>query len=155
MAKTTRGSIEISADPNTVYDLVADVGRMGEWSPEATGSRGAATTLAVGDQFWGTNRRGLISWMTRCTVTVADRGVEFCFDVDFGPQGISNWRYEFAKTATGCRVTETWVDRRSGLLGYPVKWVGQLIIPGDRAKHNRRNIQITLERLKRAAEAAS
>ncbi|HAY67306.1 MAG TPA: hypothetical protein DCY82_03325, partial [Acidimicrobiaceae bacterium] len=29
-------SIEIAASPEAVYDLVSDVTRMGEWSPEST-----------------------------------------------------------------------------------------------------------------------
>ena len=41
--------IEIAATPEVVYDLVADVARMGEWSPEATGAKGANRILTAGD----------------------------------------------------------------------------------------------------------
>lgn len=147
-------SIEIAAPPQKVYDLVTDVARMGEWSPEATGSRGATTKLRPGDKFWGTNKRALAVWVTRCTVVAAEPGVAFEFDVDFANLGISRWTYVFESTELGCRVTETWIDRREGWLGVPVKAAGQLLIPGERASHNRGTMIVTLERLKQAAESA-
>lgn len=146
-------SITIAAPPERVYDLVADVTRMGEWSPEASGTIGQPSALQPGDKFWGTNRRGFVRWFTRCTVRRADRGERFEFDVDFGPSDISRWTYEFTPVDGGCEVTETWQDRRFGPLAGPVKWVGKGIIPGPRADHNQRNIEITLQRLKAAAES--
>lgn len=152
MSSEARASLEIAASPEDVYDLVADVASMGQWSPEATGAAGAPQTLQRGDQFWGLNKRGLARWFTRCTVVEAERGKLFSFDVDFPPLPVSRWTYEFEPTDTGCRVTETWDDRREGLVGVPIKLVGQLIIPGDRSTHNQRNIETTLARLKAAAE---
>jgi len=101
-------SIHIAADPGSVYDLIADVSAVGRFSPEATGALGAGERLAVGDTFWGTNRRGPWIWVTRCRVTSADRGRAFAFDVDFGPLPVSSWSYEVVATAEGCTVTETW-----------------------------------------------
>lgn len=154
MASPVTESVDIRATPQRVYHLVADVARMGEWSPEATGSRGAGAGLTPGDKFWGTNRRGLAVWVTRCTVLVADPGVLFEFDVDFANQGVSRWTYVFEATDQGCRITETWVDRREGVFSVPVKAAGQLLIPGDRGEHNRRNMKITLQKLKQVAESA-
>ena len=148
-------SLQIQASPEAVYDLVADVAQMGQWSPEATGAIGASQDLQVGDTFVGTNRRGLVRWFTQCTVVRADRGHIFEFDVDFGFQGISRWTYVFLPKDGGTVVSETWVDRRDGPLGPLVRMGGQLVIPGNRAVHNRRNAQITLHRLKKAAEAAA
>lgn len=154
MTASVTESIEIAASPSRVYNLVSNVARMGEWSPEATGSRGAAASLSPGDKFWGTNKRGLAVWVTRCTVLAAEPGVAFEFDVDFANQGVSRWTYVFEATDLGCRVTETWVDRREGALSVPVKAVGQLLIPGNRAEHNRRTMIVTLQHLKQAAESA-
>jgi uncharacterized protein YndB with AHSA1/START domain len=150
---TARASIEIAASPQAVYDLVTDVTRMGEWSPEATGARGASAALRAGDRFWGLNRRGAARWFTRCTVRQAEPGRRFVFDVDFPPAPVSRWTYEFEPTADGCRVTETWEDRRFGPLGPAVRAVGNVLIPGPRAAHNQRNIETTLARLKAAAES--
>ena len=147
-------SAVIAAPAAAIYELVADVARMGEWSPEATGARGVSGPLQVGDQFTGTNRRGQVGWFTFNTVREATTGEAFEFDTDFGPLPISRWRYDFDTQADGTtRVTETWWDRRKGLLGLPIRAVGQLLIPGDRETHNRKNMRTTLLRLRDVAEA--
>jgi hypothetical protein len=145
-------SIYMAADAGRIYELVADVGRMGEWSPEATGARGASGTLGPGDRFLGLNRRGPVRWFTVCTVRAAQRGVTFAFDVDFGPFHVSRWEYRFRPEGAGTRVTESWTDRRTGLRGAVLKAAGQLVIPGSRPQHNRASMVQTLRRLKEAAE---
>lgn len=147
--------IHIGAPPGAVYDLVADVARMGDWSPEATGAIRAPAALSAGDRFIGTNRRGPVRWYTQCTVLRADRGEVFAFDVDAGPVSLSRWTYTFTVApAGGTVVTETWLDRRDGLVGLPVRLLGSLLIPGDRAAHNRSTMRATLAKLKDVAEAA-
>lgn len=153
MPATVTESIEIEAMPQRIYDLVADVARMGEWSPEATGAQGRRRhSPQVSHRFVGTNRRGPFRWFTICTVRAADRGRRFAFDVDFGPFPVSHWSYTFETTDTGTKVTESWTDRREGLRGTAMKAVGQLLIPGDRPAHNRANMITTLRRLKDEAE---
>lgn len=153
MSQQISEEIEIAAEPDRVYDLVSDVGRMGEWSPEATGARGASGCPKTGDRFIGTNKWGVIRWFTNCLVRRAERGVVFEFDVNLGPLPVAAWRYEFESTVTGTRVVETWIDRRRGLAGAPIKAVGYLIIPGNRVEHNRAGMRQTLRRLKQVAES--
>jgi hypothetical protein len=155
MGATVSESIHIAAAPEVVYDLIADVASVGQFSPEATGALGAGARLGVGDTFWGTNRRGLWFWVTRCRVTSADRGRAFAFDVDFGPLPVSRWSYEIVATDEGCTVTETWVDRRDGRRGELFSKAGSVIIPGPRDEHNRINIRQTLDALKAAAESGA
>lgn len=156
MARTASATQRIEAAPGPIYDLVADLARMGQWSPEATGAVGAPRRVVAGDRFIGSNRRGPVRWWTVCTVLRAERGRVLEFDVDAGPLSISRWTYTFHPLADGgTRVTETWLDRRDGLVGLPVRAAGRLLIPGDRAEHNRANIRITLQRLKAAAEAGA
>ncbi len=152
---TVSESIQIEAWATALYDLVADVARMGEWSPEATGARLRASQgpLRVGDRFVGQNKRGVIRWSTVCSVTRADRGSLFEFAVAVGVFKISTWRYTFEQDGHTTLVTEEWIDERSGLRGSVIKGIGQVIIPGARPDHNRRNIQTTLSNLKREAEA--
>lgn len=151
---TVSESIRINAAPEVLYDLVSDVVRMGEWSPEATGARvpESISTLAVGDRFTGTNRHGLARWSTQCTVTQADRGEAFEFTVAVKPFKISTWRYEFVEDESGTIVTESWTDERDGARGAAIKVLGQVFIPGSRPDHNRRNMQTTLANLKAEAE---
>jgi hypothetical protein len=141
----------MSAAPATVYTLVSDVTRMGRWSPETTSCRwlDGADGPAVGARFRGTNRHRALRWTTTCTVTAADPGREFAFDVDFAGLPIAHWAYRFEPAPGGCTVTEAWTDRRPG-------WLRTASVPvmgvRDRAGHNRRGMQATLGALRRAAE---
>jgi hypothetical protein len=146
-------SIHIDAEPETVYALVADVGSVGRFSPEATGAVGAPQHPEVGGHFWGMNRRGPWFWATRCTVISAEPGRRFAFDVDVWPFSVSRWEYDIEPEADGCRVTETWTDRRTGVRGRVMTVAGSVVIPGPRDEHNRRNIRDSLAGLKRLAEA--
>ena len=153
MAEPVTESITIDASAEDLYDLVSDVSRMGDWSPEATGALRAGEQLKRGDTFVGLNRFALARWWTYCTVRRAERGDVFEFDVDFGPFPISRWTYEFtAQGERSTRVTESWLDRREGARALPIRVVGGILIPGDRAAHNRANMQVTLKRLKAHAE---
>ena len=144
-------STSIAVPTERVYDLVADLSRMGEWSPENTGGRwlGDATGPEKGVRFRGSNRKGLRRWSTTCTVTAADRGERFAFDVKLGPLPISTWEYTFRPDAGGTTVTEAWTDRRAAWLR--VVAVPVMGIP-SRPHHNRRGMESTLAALKAVAE---
>jgi hypothetical protein len=145
-------SEHIAAPPEVVYDLISDLTRMGEWSPEATGGewiRGADGPT-VGAWFKGRNRHGSRRWSAKCRVTEAERGRTFSFDVRFAGKTTARWIYRIESTANGCTVTEATVDQRPG-------WV-RAIYPyaigiKDRAAQNRVNMQETLRRLKETAES--
>jgi uncharacterized protein YndB with AHSA1/START domain len=145
---------EIEAPPERVWDLVSDVTRMGEWSPEAVGGVwiGGATGPAPGARFRGRNRSGRRRWSTRCTVVEADRGRSFVFQVKAGVLGVAEWAYRIDPTARGCRVTDTWTDRR----GRIITWLGT-IVSGvhDRVTHNRETMTRTLDGLASSAEGAA
>jgi Polyketide cyclase / dehydrase and lipid transport len=50
-------SIEIHASPEALYDLISDLPRMGEWSPENIGGEWlGGGSGKVGDRFIGHNR---------------------------------------------------------------------------------------------------
>ena len=143
---------DIAVDPKVVYDLVSDVTRMGEWSPETTSCRWVeGGGPAVGARFRGTNKRHLARWTTTCTVTAADPGRRFAFDVNWGPWAISEWSYDIEPMdGAACRVTEGWSDKRVTALRVASPLVMGIV---DRAAHNRTSMQATLAALKAAAEA--
>lgn len=56
--------IEIAADPAAVYDVVSDLARSGEWSPECRGGTWSGAPGAVGSVFRGENYRAedVVGW---------------------------------------------------------------------------------------------
>jgi ribosome-associated toxin RatA of RatAB toxin-antitoxin module len=144
----------IRAEPLELYELVADVGRMGEWSPETEACTwsGGATGPAVGAKFKGTNRNGKKKWSTDCSVVAAEPGKVFAFDVKAGPFKVARWTYTFDVSGDACRVTETWTDQR----GRIATWAGKPASGvADRGDHNRTTMEQTLERLATAVEGTS
>jgi hypothetical protein len=88
---------EIAAPPEQVWAMVADVTRMGEWSPE-----------------------------TEATIIEAEHGRLLSVSVMAKGFRVAEWRYSFEPTPAGCQVTETWTDRRGAIataLGKPVSGV--------------------------------
>ena len=85
----------IAAAPQHLYELVSDLTRMGEWSPENRGGRwvGGATGPVVGARFRGRNRIRWRRWSTTCTVTEATPGEAFAFRVKAGPLDVAEWSF--------------------------------------------------------------
>ena len=100
-------TLTVAASPDAVYDLVADITRMGEWSPVC---RQGEWTDDGHQWFSGTNTTPERSWTTQCRIDVAERGKEFTF-VNCGMAGDSElvrWSYTFAPAGDGAQVTESW-----------------------------------------------
>lgn len=100
-------TITIDRPAEEVYDLVADVSKMGNWSPVATGGE-----YDEGSDRWFTGRNaiGEFTWETRCEVVAAERGREFAF-VNHGPDGkraLVRWGFLFSPAGSGTEVTQTW-----------------------------------------------
>ena len=151
---STRVSVtrEVAAPAERVWALVSDLPRMGEWSPENRGGvwvKGS-TGPVPGARFKGANRNGDKSWSTAVKVIDAEPGRRFSFLVTVGPFKIAEWAYDFEETPDGCRVTETWTDRRNALAK---KASGPASGVDDRAEHNRRGMEQTLRGLAAAASA--
>jgi uncharacterized protein YndB with AHSA1/START domain len=156
MAITREASTTVDASPEAVYDLVADITRMGEWSPENLGGTwlDGADAPAAGARFKGRNkRRG--GWSTTCTVLAAERGREFAFAVGKPAKPSAVWRYRFDPEGAGVRVTESFeipkerpgaIERFFTKLGTGVSWDER---PGDLVQ----GMETTLARLKAAAES--
>ena len=148
-------SIDIEAPPDHVYELVADITRMGEWSPECRHCAwtGGATGPAVGARFTARNkgRRGP-PWFTFPVVTVAEPGREFAFNRSGPGIGSYTWRYALEPTPTGTRLTESFHVERplpKAMAWLTAKWTGS----PDRDADLHEGMQTTLSRIKEAAEA--
>jgi len=146
----TPGSLRVQrtvhATPEKAWGLIADIKRMGEWSPETTSAvwRRGATGPVLGARFRGTNQMGSKKWRSNCTVTACEPGRRFAFDVSVGPFNVAGWAYEFEPTDGGCLVTELWEDHRGAL----VTWLSPVITgTRDRARRNEETMTVTLDRL--------
>ena len=111
MRKGTKGEAAryIAAPAETVYDLVADVTRMSEWSPECVRCEwiGGATGPEVGVRFKGSSKRGWVRWSTRPRVITADRPRAFGFVTTHRGHHETMWTYRFTPQGHGTTVTET------------------------------------------------
>ncbi|WP_420453177.1 SRPBCC family protein [Ilumatobacter sp.] len=145
---------QIAAPPEVVWSLVSDLPRMGEWSPENTGGTwlGDATGPEVGARFEGDNENDGRTWSTVATVTEANGGRSFEFDIDvLRLLPIARWRFDIERSESGCTVTESWTDRRPGwFTPIGTKLTG---VP-DRAEHSRDSMRQTLDALAAEAETA-
>ena len=146
-----RETQHIDAPADVVYAMVADLPRMGEWSPECerVSWRGKATAAAPGAGFIGFNRAGTLRWIPLGTVVAADRSRHLSFRVHVGPISIALWEYFVVPDdeGTGCTLVEQWTDLRAT----PARLAFDRILP-DRAGRNRRGMRATLAAIKRVAE---
>jgi len=143
---------EIAAPPNTVWAMVSDLPRMGEWSPENEGGEwiGGATGPTPGAKFRGSNRNGTKTWKTVATIVDVEPGRRFSFRIAAAGIRIAEWSYDIDVTPPGCRITEGWTDLRPGVFKPLSKLVSGV---ADRPTHTRSGMEHTLERLAAAAES--
>ncbi|MEO3759872.1 SRPBCC family protein [Mycobacterium sp. B14F4] len=149
---TAQAEITIDADPDTVYRLITDLPTLASLAEEADAMEWRKGDAArPGAVFKGHNRNKSRTWSTMCTVTAAEPGRTFAFDVRSAVIPVAHWRYDI--TAAGdrsCRVTESTWDRRPGWFRVPAGWATGV---KDRTAANTEHIRRTLERLKEKAEA--
>lgn len=154
MADRTEVTVEVAAGPMALYEMVSDVPRMGEWSPENVGCTwlGGATGASVGARFKGKNQRGWRRWSTVNEVVEADPGRAFAFRTSSFGLRVALWRYAFMGDDPDgpTTVTESWTDERGTIIT-----VGGRLATGvgDRSTHNREGMETTLAAVKAAAEA--
>jgi hypothetical protein len=144
----------VNAPADQVYALVADLTRMGEWSPECARVEwlDGATGPAVGARFVGHNRSGpfeLMRWSRNGRVLAADSGREFAFVTEEGGREGVTWRYRFEEVEDGTRVTES----------YHVDWIPMwariVDVPTNRYRQLQLAMRQTLAQLKNAAEEST
>lgn len=142
-------SIDIECPPELAFATVSDLPGMGRLSPENTGGEwlGGATGPKLGAKLKGTNARDKDSWYTVAKVVAYDPPRRFAFDVSFRVFKLSQWVFDIEPTASGCRVTESWTDRRNAIVRKQGDADGF-----KRADYTRESIRTTLERLKQLCE---
>lgn len=142
--------VHVDAPPDRVYELVSDVRRMGEWSPETTRAewRNGATGPAVGARFRGWNKHGRASWFTDPVVEAADPGRRFAFVTTMLGRGrFTRWTYEMTPTEDGgTDLEESW--EQVGAI--PI--FSRFFVSEQRVQQLQAGMEETLQRIKTAAE---
>ncbi|BBZ25761.1 polyketide cyclase [Mycolicibacterium madagascariense] len=144
-------SVVVHVEPDRLYELVSDVTRMGEWSPQCRAcwwDEGAGPT--VGSYFTGRNDDGKRTWETRSRVVAADPGREFAWVVN---DGWVRWGFTIDAVDGGSRLTEWWAFQPEGIQGFHDRF-------GEHAEHQieirstaaHAGIPVTLAAIKRTAE---
>ena len=149
---SAQSEVTIDADPDTVYHLITDLPTLASLAEEAQAMEWRkGDAVRPGAVFKGHNRNGFFRWSTTCTVTDAEPGRAFAFEVRYMGVPIARWRYDIAPDGAGCRVTERTWDRRPGWFS-KMAWLGTGVM--DRTAANAEHIRLTLQRLKQEAEAS-
>jgi hypothetical protein len=148
---SAEATVTIAADPAAVYALITDLPTLAELAEETTAmtwQKGGSCT--PGSVFKGQNSNSGRTWSTTCTITDAEQGRTFAFDVKSLVIPVAHWRYDIAAADGGCTVTErTWDTRPGWFKGI----AGMATGVKDRTSANAEHIRLTLERLKTKAEA--
>jgi hypothetical protein len=150
---TYSDSVVIARKPEDVYDMVADITRMGEWSPVCkAGWWDEGAGPEVGSWFFGRNELPERTWETKSQIVAAERGKEFAFIVN---GNLVRWGYTFEPVDGGTKVTESWHFLPEGIEFFRDRF-------GDKAQEQidnreqaaRTGIPATLAAIKKAAESA-
>ncbi|UUZ61256.1 SRPBCC family protein [Nocardioides sp. B-3] len=145
-------SVWMDASPAHVWDLVSDVTRIGEFSPEtfeAKWTRGS-TRPEVGAYFAGHVKRngvGPIYW-SPCRVTVCEPERVFEFAVGTDSITANNWGYRLTPRDGGTEVTEYF--RLASSLPLRAYWA---LLGRFRGRTNVNGMRTTLERMKAVLES--
>ncbi len=146
-------TVHFAAPPAEVWDLVSDVTRIGEFSPETFEARwlDGASGPQAGARFRGhvrRNGRGPVYWTT-CTVTASEPAREFAFAVNGpGEVVVNTWRYRLTPNGDGTDVTESFE-----LPGSPLNRLYWRLAGRARMRTNLNGMRVTLEKMKAIAES--
>ena len=150
-------SMHVEASAASLYELVADVTRMPELSPEIRRCTwlDGATGPEVGARFAAVNKVARRpAWTNKPVVTIAEPGRMFAFSRTEKFAGTVVWTYRFEPEGTGTKLTESYEVTR------PISRIGWFVIGGlfgrkDRRADLRAGMMQTLERMRAAAERPS
>ncbi|HET9498647.1 MAG TPA: SRPBCC family protein [Marmoricola sp.] len=145
-------TVHMDATAEAVWDLVSDVTRIGEFSPEtfeARWTRGS-TGPAEGAHFKGHVKRNGVgpTYWTLCRVDRCEPERAFEFTVLAGDRDVNTWGYRIDPAAgDGVDVTEYFQ-----LAGHPALKVYWALLGWARGRTNRNGMRTTLERIRAVVE---
>ncbi len=142
----------MAAPIGRVWDLVCDIMRIGEFSPETFEAEwlDGATEAAIGARFRGhvkRNQRGPTYW-SECVVTDLVPERRFGFDVVAGGRALNHWQFDLQPADGGTDVTESF--KLADRLPMRIYWK---LLGRWRSQTNLEGMDATLVRMKEVVEA--
>ncbi len=146
-------TVRVDAPASAVWDVVSDVTRIGELSPETFEAKwiDGSTGPAVGARFMGhvrRNGRGPTYW-TSCRVTACEPERVFEFGVETMGKVLNTWRYDLVPLDGGATTEVTESFRLTPTFWLRFYW---WILGSARGRTNQRGMAQTLARVKEIAE---
>lgn len=147
-------TLKMRASPDSIYELLADVTRMGEWSPECYRCEWThgSSRAASGATFTGYNRLGPFKWQTECVVEAAEPGRAFTFIAGDEKEGKTRWTYRLERNGSGAAVSESY----DTIIPAPLFIrIAERVMALGRSRDFalRKGMRQTLERIRAAAES--
>ena len=144
--------IEIEAPVSRVWDLVGDVRRMSEWSPQVSSTRLRAgyEECAEGAEFTSLNREGELEWTTHGQITTYDVERAVAFRI---AENWVVWSFLLEPVGGGTALTQR-RETPEGISDLSIEWTERFLGgQGAFTEILRAGMRQTLERIKAAAEA--
>jgi hypothetical protein len=148
-------SVSVQASAETVYDLVSDITRTGEWSPVCKACWWDDEDSAGQPGAWFTGRNELPhrTWETRSQVVSAERGREFAWLV--GGKFV-RWGFSLTPADGGTVLTESWEFLPEGIAMFKEKFGDAADVQiAERTEQALDGIPKTLAAIKRIAESVT
>ncbi len=151
--RTHEESVTVQVSAESLYDMVSDVTRTGEWSPICRSCWWDDEAVAgqLGSWFTGRNESAGRTWETRSEVVAAERGREFAWVVG----GLFvRWGFRLEPAGAGTLLTESWEFLPRGISLFEEKYGEQAATQiSERTQAALDGIPRTLAAIKRIAES--
>jgi Polyketide cyclase / dehydrase and lipid transport len=108
-------SVVVKASADVLYDMVAVINRMGEWSntcTRATWDEGSGPVPSEGAWFTGHKVVADRKHDAHCEFVAAERPTTIAWMQGGRVDGVTEWRYRFTRVDGGTEVTESWTQVR-------------------------------------------
>jgi uncharacterized protein YndB with AHSA1/START domain len=145
-----QAQIDIDAPTETVWQLITDLRRMSEWSPQCVVMKPLGP-VHQGTRTVNLNRRKRVFWATTSTITEVVPQRKFAFRINANN---TVWSYELEPTAKGTHVVES---RHAENGVKPMSVLGVKLLLGGVPSFDREMVEgmnTSLARIKAAAESA-
>jgi len=115
-------SVEIEAPAGRVWEVVSDVRRMAEWSPQVESTRLAEgiVEIELGARFTNLNRQGELIWKTHGTVVRFDVDREFAFRIE---ENWTVWSFQLEETDHATVVLTQRREAPEGVSDLSQEWI--------------------------------